>query len=129
MASGGRVVADMKSVRISVDTLKPALLLAEPESTQEDRFICKIYLTTMYLLPPIYPVFGVIGAKSYLQKPANDTIEFRNTCLFTQPITTQHILIINNSSCAILGNPYLCKRKHLFERGNLSDFSLLVLRK
>lgn len=39
MASGGRVVADMKSVRISVDTIKPALLLAEPESTQEDRFI------------------------------------------------------------------------------------------
>ncbi|CAH0702391.1 unnamed protein product [Spodoptera exigua] len=39
MASGGRVVADMRHVRISEDTTQPALLLAEPESTQEDRFI------------------------------------------------------------------------------------------
>ncbi|CAH1646619.1 unnamed protein product [Spodoptera littoralis] len=39
MASGGRVVADMKHVRISEGSLQPALLLAEPESTQEDRFI------------------------------------------------------------------------------------------
>ncbi|KAH9631204.1 hypothetical protein HF086_005975 [Spodoptera exigua] len=39
MASGGRVVADIRHVRISEDTTQPALLLAEPESTQEDRFI------------------------------------------------------------------------------------------
>lgn len=39
-SAGGRVVDEMKAVRV-VDEA-PALLLAEPEHTQEDRFLCKL---------------------------------------------------------------------------------------
>ncbi|KAJ8721461.1 hypothetical protein PYW07_002236 [Mythimna separata] len=38
LAAGGRVAADPSLVRISEDSYQPALVLAEPERTQEDRF-------------------------------------------------------------------------------------------
>lgn len=41
VAAGGRVVNEARAVKITPDNAHPALLLAEPEHTQEDRFICK----------------------------------------------------------------------------------------
>lgn len=38
LAAGGRVVSDPKQIRISEESHQPALLLAEPEDTQENRF-------------------------------------------------------------------------------------------
>ncbi|XP_028042446.1 breast cancer type 1 susceptibility protein homolog [Bombyx mandarina] len=49
-AAGGRVVTDPKYVRISKDAPGPALLLAEPENTQEDRFI---YLAMEQSIVPV----------------------------------------------------------------------------
>uniref|UniRef100_A0A2A4JFY2 RING-type E3 ubiquitin transferase BRCA1 n=1 Tax=Heliothis virescens TaxID=7102 RepID=A0A2A4JFY2_HELVI len=39
LAAGGRVVSDQKQIRISDESHQLAFLLAEPEHTQEDRFI------------------------------------------------------------------------------------------
>ncbi|KOB76281.1 Breast cancer type 1 susceptibility protein-like protein [Operophtera brumata] len=39
--SGGRVVSEAQYVSVTETSRAPALLLAEPEHTQEDRFICK----------------------------------------------------------------------------------------
>ena len=41
LSAGGRVAADPKLVRVTEDSYQPALVLAEPERTQEDRFTCK----------------------------------------------------------------------------------------
>ncbi|KAG6458274.1 hypothetical protein O3G_MSEX010776 [Manduca sexta] len=49
-AAGGRVVNEIKQVRVTEDTPGPALLLAEPENTQEDRFI---YLTVELGIVPV----------------------------------------------------------------------------
>jgi hypothetical protein len=40
-SAGGEVVNEAKAVRAT--SAAPALLLAEPEHTQEDRFTCKSY--------------------------------------------------------------------------------------
>ncbi|XP_075974599.1 uncharacterized protein LOC142975557 isoform X2 [Anticarsia gemmatalis] len=50
VAAGGHVVKEMKEVRVSNDSAEPALLLAEPEHTQEDRFI---YLAMEQSIVPV----------------------------------------------------------------------------
>ncbi|CAB3247848.1 unnamed protein product [Arctia plantaginis] len=49
-AAGGHVVKEIKDVRVAKDSTQPALLLAEPENTQEDRFI---YLAMEHSLVPV----------------------------------------------------------------------------
>ncbi|XP_026733050.1 breast cancer type 1 susceptibility protein-like isoform X2 [Trichoplusia ni] len=50
VAAGGRVVNEARAVKITPDNAHPALLLAEPEHTQEDRFI---YLAMEQSIVPV----------------------------------------------------------------------------
>ncbi|CAH0581356.1 unnamed protein product [Chrysodeixis includens] len=50
VSAGGRVVNEARAVKITPDNAHPALLLAEPEHTQEDRFI---YLAMEQSIVPV----------------------------------------------------------------------------